>query len=471
MDLGAIVEVAIGLIFVWIVLSLATIQIQEWISTRLDRRAKDLESSLHEMLANPNLKAQFYDHPVIRGLTANKRRKPSETPRWYYKWPIVKGFTREKRKLPSYIPAQQFATALFDIAMTAGTESSIIQQGILKIRDDLHANKSLTVYQAVIQDLNLLSELARSAAASEANTGVLSKDLPNQLKQEARNFLANFEKKHPKLKLDEKVKQIIQVGIDQTLAEAPKIAAQMKIIADQQPDDPDEPTLAKVRRGVAALSVISPEINQSLNALLSNVEEYITDKEKALAKARGNVERWYDDAQDRVSGAFKRYSQWVALLVGFVLALILNVDSLDLTFYLWAEPAVRTALAQKANSFELPQAELQENPQQAMENFRNQFSGLSLPVGWSKIPIQNPSECMLVPSGDGTFGIPIPWNPTECLASPQPSTGTNIWLKMAGIFITALAARQGAPFWFDILKKAANLRGTGANPIEKAGAR
>lgn len=58
MNLGAIIEVAIGLIFVWIVLSLTIIQIQEWISTRLDKRARDMEDAIQEMLANPNLKAQ-----------------------------------------------------------------------------------------------------------------------------------------------------------------------------------------------------------------------------------------------------------------------------------------------------------------------------------------------------------------------------------------------------------------------------
>ena len=86
MDLGAIVDVAIGIIFVWIVLSLTTIQIQEWITTRLDKRAKDLEDAIHEMLANPNLKAQFYDHPVIRGLTARKRRDPSRIQGWFFGW-------------------------------------------------------------------------------------------------------------------------------------------------------------------------------------------------------------------------------------------------------------------------------------------------------------------------------------------------------------------------------------------------
>jgi hypothetical protein len=99
MDLGAIVEVAIGIIFVWITLSLATIQVQEWITTMLDKRAKDMEDSIHEMLANPNLKAQFYDHPVIRGLTARKRKTPSRIPEWFYRYPILRGFTKNENDL------------------------------------------------------------------------------------------------------------------------------------------------------------------------------------------------------------------------------------------------------------------------------------------------------------------------------------------------------------------------------------
>jgi hypothetical protein len=169
MNVGAIVELAIGLIFIWIVLSLTTIQIQEWINTLLDSRAKDMEAAIHEMLANPNLKSQFYDHPVIRSLTAKKRKVPSLIPRRFYNYPIVRGFTQEKRKIPSYIPSQQFALSLFDIAMTAGTESSLIQQGIYKIRDDLEKDKkNKTREQAAIDALNLLADLARSAAATEA---------------------------------------------------------------------------------------------------------------------------------------------------------------------------------------------------------------------------------------------------------------------------------------------------------------
>jgi len=74
MLLSSIFAVAVGLLILWIVLSFATIQIQEWVGIRLNIRARIIEDSINEMLANPNLKAQFYDHPVIRGLTAKKRK-------------------------------------------------------------------------------------------------------------------------------------------------------------------------------------------------------------------------------------------------------------------------------------------------------------------------------------------------------------------------------------------------------------
>lgn len=471
MNLGAIVEVAIGIIFVWIVLSLATIQFQEWISMWLDKRARDMEAAIHEMLANPNLKAQFYDHPVIRGLTAKKRRKPSETPRWYYRWPIVRGFTKEKRKIPSYIPSQQFALALFDIALTAGTESSVIQQGILKIRDDLENEKKLNVYEAVTQELNLLAEFARSAAGTEAGTAITKRTL-DSLKKEAESFIEKFNAKYPKLKLEKGLEDKIRKGITDALSESSNRKKEIDEVLRQQPQQESEKALSKVRRGVAALSVISPEFNQTLNALLLNVEEYVTEKEKELAKARSNVEKWFDDSMDRVSGAYKRYSQSLALLIGFLIALFLNVDSINLTLYLWREPSVRQALAEQAANFELPEGELQSNPEEAMQKFREQFVGLSLPVGWvineSEGSAYRDAKCQFFPGIDGAFGIPVLASPL-CIAPPQSNNQTNLALKLIGILITALAARQGAPFWFDILKRAVNLRGTGANPAEKEG--
>ncbi|HUH99091.1 MAG TPA: hypothetical protein VLZ89_17150, partial [Anaerolineales bacterium] len=39
------------------------------------------------------------------------------------------------------------------------------------------------------------------------------------------------------------------------------------------------------------------------------------------------------------------------------------------------------------------------------------------------------------------------------------------WLsKLLGLLITAAAGAQGSPFWFDLLKKLVNLRGSGTTP-------
>ena len=455
MNLGAIVEVAIGIMFVWIVLSLATIQIQEWINIRLDKRSRDMEEAIHEMLANPNLKAQFYDHPVIRGLTAKKRKEPSRIPAWFYRYPILRGFTKEIRKIPSYIPSQQFSLALFDLTMTAGTESSLIQQGLLKIRDDLENDQKMSPQQAVITELNLLIEFARSAAATEAGTAFTKRTLA-ALRTRAEEFSLAYPELRPL--------------IDATLAEARKRKDEIDDLLKNNEAPRGDDALTNLRRGVAALSVISPEVNQTLNALLLNIEEYVGQQESKLGKARQNVEKWFDDSMDRVSGVFKRYSQWLALLIGLFLALALNIDSIDLTLYLWREPTVRQALAQNAANFELSQEELQANPQEALQDFRNQFVGLSLPIGWGITRVSSAAlsdtNCQLFPGEGQAFGIPVIGS-NLCITPPNSNNQANLAIKLLGIMLTALAARQGAPFWFDILKRAVNLRGTGANPAEK----
>jgi hypothetical protein len=356
--------------------------------------------------------------------------------------------------LPAYIPSQQFALTVFDIAITAGTESSLIQQGLLKLRDDLKSKNRFGRDYVAIDDLNILVDLARSAAATEAGKAVTNRTI-DLLKDEVEKFST----KHPAYKS----------VLDAALVEAGKRKQEIDALLKKQPKSGDA-VLDNLKDGIAALSTISPEVNQTLNALLLNVDEFGAQSESNIAKARKNVEKWFDDSMDRVSGVFKRYSQWMALLIGFFIALVLNVDSINLTLYLWRDTSVRQALAQNASKFELSEEEFAENPQQAMQDLRMKFIGLSLPVGWvvsdgSRAEMLAGS-CELMPGDGQRFGFRVfRW----CIAPPEADNTTNIWLKLGGIFLTALAARQGAPFWFDILKRAVNLRSTGASPAEKEG--
>jgi hypothetical protein len=100
MQLDAILEVTIGLIVTWLIISMAASQIQEVIIEVLGWRSKFLEDRLLEMFKDPALVEKFYNHPLIEIL--------SEKTLW--------GKTRK----PNDIPNSIFAKAAVDIFLNAG---------------------------------------------------------------------------------------------------------------------------------------------------------------------------------------------------------------------------------------------------------------------------------------------------------------------------------------------------------------
>ncbi len=105
-------ELAIGMIFIFLLLSLICSAIREIIEARMKMRAVDLEKGIRELLNDPNgtgLTQQLYNHPLIFGLF-----KGDYTPA-----AITKGHYPRGSTLPSYIPARSFALALMDTVMPA----------------------------------------------------------------------------------------------------------------------------------------------------------------------------------------------------------------------------------------------------------------------------------------------------------------------------------------------------------------
>ncbi len=62
--------------------------------------------------------------------------------------------------------------------------------------------------------------------------------------------------------------------------------------------------------------------------------------------------------------------------------------------------------------------------------------------------------------------VPIGWK-NGALYPEQVAGVSGITLCLIGWLFTALAGSLGAPFWFDLLKRVANLRASGPNPTEK----
>ena len=98
---GAI-DVAIGLAFVFALLSLICSSVTELISQVLGWRAQTLEQGIRNLITDPATREAFYRHPLIRSLGN----------------PTKSG----ERGHPSYLPSDMFALVLLDVLAPSQTE-------------------------------------------------------------------------------------------------------------------------------------------------------------------------------------------------------------------------------------------------------------------------------------------------------------------------------------------------------------
>ncbi|MDF3069506.1 MAG: hypothetical protein K0R38_5107 [Polyangiaceae bacterium] len=148
-----------------------------------------------------------------------------------------------------------------------------------------------------------------------------------------------------------------------------------------------------------------------------------------LELAQKNLEDWFNDSMDRVSGWYKRSTQWIVFVIAIAVAVGMNIDSIGIAKHLYRDEAARKAAV--ATAYEI--TDPQRPPTQ--EEATKVLHALELPIGWN--------------------------------ADTTPRSG-NDWLNRAlGWLLTAFAATLGAPFWFDVLNKVMVIRST-VKPREKS---
>lgn len=150
---------------------------------------------------------------------------------------------------------------------------------------------------------------------------------------------------------------------------------------------------------------------------------------KDVAKFREASEKWFDSSMDRVSGWYRRKTQWWLLLWAFLVALALNADSVQIADRLWKDEAVRSAVVARAEQAEKAGGEV---------DVDRTVTDLEIPLGWTLSFGDDPRD---VPN-DGLAGL----------------------AKAIGLLITTFALLLGAPFWFDLLGRVARLRAAGVVP-------
>lgn len=184
-----------------------------------------------------------------------------------------------------------------------------------------------------------------------------------------------------------------------------------------------------------------------------------------LGEALSNVEQWFESSTARMGGWYKARTQKLLFVIGFGIAVVFNVDTIQITSTLAQSESLRaaiTATAERLSAEGLPQ-EAQQADAAKLELV--QLAAAGLPIGYG---------CVGAPARASTAdralqALTLTTLRDKCW-SEASQYGLGFWaVKVAGWLLTALATVFGAPFWFDVIGRMISLRSAGLKPSTPGG--
>jgi hypothetical protein len=156
------------------------------------------------------------------------------------------------------------------------------------------------------------------------------------------------------------------------------------------------------------------------------------DVEHNVEEQLVSIERWYDDTMDRVSGWYKRRTQFVIFLLSLTVTILLNIDTISMVTSLSNSSTLRAAYVSAAQTSAISSQTANSPANTNLASIINSIEQIQPVIGWSSFPL----------SGDLRFWI----------------------FKVTGLLATTLALSLGADFWFGLLKNFIRLSGSTPTP-------
>lgn len=483
-------NVFIGLIFVYLLYSLLATIIMEFIAHFLSMRPRLLVKALRRMLED-NPKAIFGEKKrwtamdlVTDTIEAVKRffypfRNLPFLQRFYYH-PTVKYLAESKSSSkPSYMRAENFSQTI--IQLFRGESYAITDNQILFIEKFLFVEavdilKLYKRYEHWILNWHLLIQIL---GKDPADTQTLIKMLERK-KQNI--FLYNSRK----------------VEIEQLIV-------QLK-----------DMSIGDIKEFMKELKKHNAYLGKKISAeTLEHFQNLFKDAQYDLVKFRIGLETWYSETMERATGWYKRQTQIILLVLGFVVAVMANVDSILIYKVLAKDKSIRDQFVQMATANYgqyAPFIDTLKDQRNAGDTLKQHTTansetrrtindtllkdtykilqedkntaGSIMGLGWcttdSCIAYQNKLNSLKLQeqqleklkkkyASDSLYKADsVKLNQSIALAKAGYIMHKNPWngWSVVGWLITALAISLGAPFWFDILNKIMKLRGTGNKIFE-----
>ncbi|MTJ46908.1 hypothetical protein [Dolichospermum sp. UHCC 0259] len=496
MNLPFVLDVALGLIFIYLILSLLASEIQELLTTVLQWRAEHLRRSIEILLAgdaqtseNPEiiqLVNKIYGNPLIQSINQEAKGLLSTLPR-KATWAIGSFFNLlrksssrlrketvfgdQKRSAPSYIGGESFANTFMDtlqlpILVEKLTEIRLEQFKSERLDD---VRQILIQLQVYINNQELSSEFATNIAADyrqlelEYNRIIdeFKKDkydiymAINRMRDSLDKYIESFaasianhehilDKPLRELKFlrqdifENAEKAIVIGGLKPNINEIVKSIKKGsdihgEVIAAIQ--DKDSETYKKVKE---LIDILPDSVVNNIQVMAKRAQLKAKSTEEGITILRKEIENSFDSSMERAGGVYKRNAKGVAIIIGITLAITANADTFHIINRLSKDSLLREIIINKAVQV-APQGS---NPSDMNKIDPNEIlKEVELPIGWTSANVQQQINGSKYRIND----LPV----------------FSILTMIGGWFISGIAIAMGAPFWFDLLGKVMNVKNAG----------
>ena len=429
-----VLDVLVGMVFVFSLFSILVTQINSFIGNFLLLRARHLRGAIDEIIQDEKVRAKLITHPLIR-------------------------FTKEKAILPQDIITDEQAeyvvnSAIENVTWIDPNTFAKVLTNIITSGAGLFDDLLLTIY-------NMPPGEARTKIQTQFNlmitTGTGLDDL--------RKMIGGVR--------DDEFREALTNNVNM-------------IYAKLSENNVDPTNMISMMAGLNEID------NQAFRGAMATLLSGIS----SMDEAQHRIAQWFDDAMGRTTSYFKRTMEYYSVAVGLVIAILLNVDSLFIAQSLWNDPALRDSVVAAAEVAAVD-AQLQEQANEgittnaddptagvssalvAAESTLDDLLALRLPMGWVwqtpesaaqfAVPEERNLYCLVAfwaggndnNGGDGTVDNGSDENSNTSNGEGDGCRENFFWLwltKIMGISATAIAVAQGAPFWFGLLGRISNPR-------------
>ncbi|MFQ4140933.1 hypothetical protein [Chlorogloeopsis sp. ULAP02] len=506
MNLPFTLDVAIGLIFIYLILSLLASEIQELIATVFQWRAEHLKKSIEILLAGDvknaeeakviQLANQIYANPLIKNINQEAKGLLATLPR-KITWAIASTyrslrkprpgmsqsesiFGKDKHSGPSYIPADIFAITLVEtlqihFLVEKLTESRLerfknerlseIKNIILVLQEQTNTDEDLTYFFNNICHgfADLQEECDKYIQNFKQKKASLNTSL-NCMAESFDRYLETFEMQMPDHELCAKtlrrlkflrkdifndIEQAISLGglrpnINEVV-ETVRRGSDIYQEIEASIKDKDSETFKGIQQ---VIQTLPPAVIDNLEVLAKRAQVRVKTTEEGINALRIEIENTFNSSMERASGVYKRNAKGVAILIGLTIATAANADAFHMVNRLSKDSALRDTITNSAGEIVVINNNQSINLDALKSDADRVLTDIALPIGWTDVNLNQQ----------------LHWKRDLKQAFPI----IKIITLIPGWIISGIAIAMGAPFWFDLLSKVVNVRNAGTRPASNS---